>query len=195
MLEGELVRLRALEPPDVERAHAWINDREVKNFTAQRYPLSRAGEETWLREVPTNSFVDGVRLAIETKVGDVIGILSLRETRVEDRKAELAVTIGEKDYWSRGHGTDAIVTALRFAFDEMNLHRVWLTTLEYNDRALACYKKCGFTVEGRLRQEMYKAGRYWDLTVMGVLRDAFEELHGAAKDSQKGGGHATGTAG
>lgn len=192
MLEGQVVNLRALEVTDAERVYRWVNDRDVTRFTSARYPYSMADEEAWLRDMAMNSYGDGVRLAIETKAGEHIGTLELRETRSEDRKAELAVTIGEKGYWSRGYGTDAVLTALRFAFHEMNLNRVWLTTMEYNSRAIACYKKCGFSDEGRLRQETFKGGRYWDFTIMGVLRREFEALHDA--QLLEGGSDASGTA-
>lgn len=192
MLKGRLINLRALEVTDAERVFRWVNDRDVNRFTSARYPFSMADEEAWLRDMAMNSYEDGVRLAIETKAGEHIGTLELRETRSEDRKAELALTIGEKAYWSQGHGTDAVLTALRFAFYEMNLNRVWLTTMEYNARAIACYKKCGFSNEGRLRQETFKGGRYWDFTIMGVLRKEFEALHYVS--GLEGGSDASGTA-
>ena len=175
MLEGQLVRLRALESTDLERAYTWINDREVTRYLTARYPLSRADEERWLNDRPANS-VAGVRLAIETKDGVHIGNLDLHRVFPEDSKAGLGIMLGEKDYWSKGYGTDAIVTLLRFAFEEMNLHPVWLHAFEYNERAIACYKKCGFREEGRLRQHHYTEGRYWDSVVMGILREEFEEI-------------------
>ncbi|MCH7511921.1 MAG: GNAT family N-acetyltransferase [Chloroflexi bacterium] len=79
-------------------------------------------------------------------------------------------------------GGDAIVTLLRFAFHEMNLNRVWLHVFEFNERARASYKKCGFREEGRLRQHYYAEGRYWDVFVMAILRDEFEALHGGSQE-------------
>ncbi len=177
MLEGQLVRLRALEATDLERAYTWINDREVTRYLAARYPMSRADERRWLEEGPTNGFAGGVRLAIETKDGVHIGNLDLHQVRPEDRKAGLGIMIGEKEYWSNGYGSDAIVTLLRFAFHEMNLQRVWLHVFEFNERGYACYQKCGFREEGRLLRHYYGEGRYWDSIVMGVLREEFEALH------------------
>ncbi len=177
MLEGKLVRLRALEQTDVERAYTWINDREVTHYLAARYPLSHADEERWLREGGTNAFGAGVRLAIETKDGAHIGNLGLHQTNPEDRKAGLGIMIGDKSFWSNGYGTDAVVTLLRFAFHEMNLNRVWLDVFEFNERAIACYAKCGFREEGRLRQHRYSEGRYWHVLVMAILREEFEALH------------------
>ena len=81
--------------------------------------------------------------------------------------------IGDKAYWSRGLGTDAMLTLLRFGFDEMNLHRIDLVVDADNERAIACYRKCGFIEEGRLRRVRYGRGRYVDQLVMGILQDEF----------------------
>ena len=77
MLEGTLVRLRAMEPEDLEDAYKWVNDREVTLWmTSLRYPVSRKDEQKWIDDAPTNSF-GGVRLAIETKDGKHIGGINL----------------------------------------------------------------------------------------------------------------------
>lgn len=183
MLEGESVILRAMEPADLERAHRWMNDPEVRRYVAMRYPMARTDEEAWLRDRPANSFAEGVRLAIDTKAGEHIGNLDLRELRPEDRTASLGIVIGEKRYWSNGHGTDAVTTLLRFAFEEMNLNRVSLHAFEFNERGIACYRKCGFLEEGRLREHYYAEGRYWDCLVMGVLREDFAALHGVESEA------------
>ncbi len=69
-----------------------------------------------------------------------------------------------------------MLTLLKLAFDEMNLHRVWLHVFPDNEGAIACYLKCGFREEGRLRQEVFQGGRYYDVIVMGVLKDEFAAL-------------------
>jgi RimJ/RimL family protein N-acetyltransferase len=99
----------------------------------------------------------------------------------EERKARLGVMIGEKEYWSKGYGTDAMLTFLRFGFDEMNLNRIDLTVFDGNERAKACYRKCGFVEEGRLRQDRYSRGAYSDTLIMGILRDEFYALHGGTE--------------
>jgi RimJ/RimL family protein N-acetyltransferase len=60
----------------------------------------------------------------------------------------------------------------------MNLNKVKLGVFDGNDRAHAVYRKCGFVEDGRLRQEYYQDGRYWDVIQMSVLRDEFYALHG-----------------
>ncbi len=176
MLEGTLVRLRAVEPEDLDNAYKWANDREVTRWlTSPRYPVSRKAEQQGIDDAPTNSFGD-VRLAIETNDGKHIGGINLHRINPEDRKASLGIMIGEKDQWSNGYGTDAIMTLLGFAFDEMNLHRVLLHAFADNERAIGCYQRCGFRAEVRLRQEVYQNGRYYDVVVMGVLESEFAEI-------------------
>jgi RimJ/RimL family protein N-acetyltransferase len=65
------------------------------------------------------------------------------------------------------------MTMLHNAFEELNLNRVWLEVHDFNARAIACYRKCGFIEEGRLRQDRYRNGEYGDTIVMGLLRDEF----------------------
>jgi RimJ/RimL family protein N-acetyltransferase len=177
MIEGRLVRLRTLEPADLERAYAWVNDREVTQYLMLRYPMSRAQEAKYLTETSAqgNSFAD-VRLAIETKEGVHIGMCGLHRARPEDRGAELGIMIGDRAFWSNGYGTDTVQTMLRFAFEQINMHKVALGVFEFNERAMACYRKCGFVDEGRFREEYFQDGRYWDVVRMSILRGEWQGL-------------------
>ncbi len=175
MLEGTLVNLRAPELSDLERDFTWINDGEVTRFLNARYPMSLAAEEAWLRELVTKTMShEHVTFAIETKDGRHIGNTDLMDVSAENRCATLGIMIGDKAYWSKGYGTDAIRTLSRFGFEEMNLHRIQLTVDARNVRAQACYRKCGFVEETRLRQHRYAQGAFHDTLWMGVLREEWE---------------------
>ncbi len=180
MIEGSVVDLRALEMDDIDRCYRWINDREVTRFLSMRYQTPYAAEESWLRDRISRamSFTNRVMFAIVTKDGRHIGNCDLFDASPEERKAHLGIMIGEKDSWSQGFGTDAMLTMLRFAFDEMNLNRVELRVYAFNERAIRCYEKCGFVHEVTLRQEQYIDGVYHDAYLMGCLRDEFYALHG-----------------
>lgn len=184
MIEGTSINLRGREMSDLDRNYRWINDREVTRYLNMRYPLSLAAEEIWMRagiEAPVD--YARVAFAIETKDGTHIGNINFHRTSPEDRSARVGIVIGDKAQWSKGYGTDAVLTLLRFGFDEMNLHRIDLTVDADNDRARACYRTCGLVDEARLRQERYARGAYRDQLVMGILRDEFYALHGTARSS------------
>jgi RimJ/RimL family protein N-acetyltransferase len=117
-------------------------------------------------------------LCIETspapgQPGALIGDCALHRISSIHHNAELGIVIVEKDYWSKGYGGDAIKTLLRYAFDELYLHKVYLRVFSFNPRAMRCYEKCGFQVEGRLIQQLFRHGAWHDEVYMGVLRDDF----------------------
>jgi RimJ/RimL family protein N-acetyltransferase len=86
----------------------------------------------------------------------------------------VGIGIGEAEYRGKGYGTDAMQVILGFAFRELNLHRVSLSVFEYNPRAIRSYEKAGFRHEGRLRAEINRDGRRWDVLMMGILRTEWE---------------------
>ena len=171
MLEGTIVNLRAPEIDDLDRNTRWINDREVTRYLSARYEMSHLAEEGWLRDLVSKPMAyDRVFYAIETKEGQHIGNINLFKAQPEEQKCELGIMIGEKTRWSKGYGTDALRTLVRFAFDEMNMQRVELTVYHFNERGQAAYRKAGFVEEGRRRDAIYTEGAYHDLVVMSVLK-------------------------
>jgi RimJ/RimL family protein N-acetyltransferase len=87
-----------------------------------------------------------------------------------DRYAMLGLVIGRKDYWGKGLGTEAVRLLCRYAFDELNLHRVALSTYAINERGVRLYTRVGFKIEGRKREHAFIEGRYVDEVLMGLLR-------------------------
>ncbi|HEY7268984.1 MAG TPA: GNAT family protein [Dehalococcoidia bacterium] len=183
MLEGKLVRLRPMEPDEFENYYQWMNDTEVKRYLGMRYFFSRAAEQEWLRGRTSAPLgYSHIAFAVETKnEGRHVGSIDFHETVPEDRKAIVGIAIGDKTVWDKGYGTDAMVTLLRFGFDEMNMHRVMLHVDERNSRAQASYKKVGFVEEGRLRDDRFARGRYWDTIVMSILESEFRAIHGESE--------------
>jgi RimJ/RimL family protein N-acetyltransferase len=171
MIKGEKVRLRAIEREDIPRFVQWLNDRELVRHLLRYMPLSKAEEERWFeRQLEDES---SRVFAIETREGVHIGNIGLDKTDWKNGHAELGLFIGEKEYWGQGYGSDAIMALLDFAFNEMNLHRVYLHVLAFNQRAIRCYEKCGFVLEGTERESIFREGRYHDQLLMGLLREEF----------------------
>jgi UDP-4-amino-4,6-dideoxy-N-acetyl-beta-L-altrosamine N-acetyltransferase len=167
MIYGTLTRLRRIERDDIPTFVRWFADPEVREFLLLNRPISIAEEEQWF--VQQLQSQNAELFAIETNDGIHIGNIGLHDINWLHRAAEMGIVIGHKQYWSKGYGSDAIRTLLRFAFDEMNLHRVQLTVYEDNARAIRAYEKCGFQHEGRLRDAVYRKGRYYDMLLMSVL--------------------------
>jgi|Deesub1362B_J571_1020462.scaffolds.fasta_scaffold00026_130 RimJ/RimL family protein N-acetyltransferase len=174
MIYGEGVRLRAIEREDIPTFMRWFNDPEVRRYLTTYEPMSRAKEERWFEEYLTRQ--NDLILAIEAREGGTwvhIGNIGLHRIDWKNRTATLGIVIGEKEYWGRGYGTEAVRTMLRYAFLELGLNRVELETFSFNPRAIRCYEKAGFKREGVRRQALHRDGSFHDVILMGILRSEF----------------------
>jgi RimJ/RimL family protein N-acetyltransferase len=171
MIVGQKTRLRGIEREDIPTFVKWLNDPEIRHYLEMYLPMSKAAEEGWFEAQLKD---DSSRIfAIETAEGVHIGNISLGDLDWKNRSAALGIVIGEKEYWGRGYGGDATIALLGFAFNEMNLHRIYLHTYDFNQRAIRCYEKCGFRHEGRAREAHFTDGKYHDHLLMAILREEF----------------------
>jgi RimJ/RimL family protein N-acetyltransferase len=169
MLYGDTVRLRALERADIPAFMRWFNDPEVRKTLQLVGPMSEASEERWFEnQLVSDDTILGIEVR-EDEAWRLIGNVGLMEPCWRDRSADIGIVIGERDEWGKGYGADAIKTMARYAFEELNLHRLQLQVYDFNERARRCYERCGFVHEGTRRQAVFRAGRYHDVHMMGML--------------------------
>ena len=174
---GELVRLAAIEPEaDAEVFAEWFDDPMATRLAGFRpvWPMNRASAqerlEEWVKASPGT-----INFAVRTIADDrLVGGIGLMDINGADGQAQLGLSVYKQDDWGHGYGREMIVLALRYAFNELNLHRVWLTTPGFNERAMKLYEKLGFRHEGRGREHILLDGTRWDVVYMGMLRDEFE---------------------
>jgi RimJ/RimL family protein N-acetyltransferase len=169
-LLGPTTYLRPVEPGDAPTLVPWLNDPEVTRYLLIYRPMSVAQEEDYLRKAQQSD--TDLLLGIVAREGDrLIGMCGLHQMDLRNRHTSFGICVGDRAYWGKGHGTEATRLIVGFAFETLNLNRVWLHVFEYNERAVRTYEKVGFRHEGRFRQHHYREGRYWDCLIMSVLRD------------------------
>jgi len=176
---GRLVRFSAYDPEEIGKAFSkWARDSEYRRMSDARAASLPSTKQTIkffekdLEELSPAVHFFGVRTLADDKL---IGELVLDVFDWAGRDAFVGLSIGERENWGRGYGTEMMDLMLRFAFTEVNLRRVTLTVFEYNPRAIRSYEKVGFRHEGRLRQFLNKEGRRWDMLFMGILREEWLE--------------------
>ena len=178
VIYGERVRLRAVERNDVQRFCVWVNDPEVTRYLSLYLPMSMTDEENWF-DAMTKRDQSEKALAIEVRDGGgwkMIGNCAVFDIDAVNRVGELGIMLGEKDEWNKGYGTETMTLLVRHCFETLNLNRAYLRVYAENARARRSYEKAGFIEEGRLRQSVYKHGRYDDVIVMGVLCSEWADL-------------------
>jgi RimJ/RimL family protein N-acetyltransferase len=171
MIAGEHVILRAFEREDAERCYRWMNDPNIVRTLKSRYPIAFSNEVEWL-ERAMQPRTDERHFAIERKDDRAhIGNASIEEIDWVSRTAWFGLFIGDPTAWNRGFGSDAIETLVRFAFDEMNLHKLRIQIFDYNERAKHILASRGFVQEGKLVRDFYREGTWHDIVILSIFRD------------------------
>jgi RimJ/RimL family protein N-acetyltransferase len=176
-LIGPTLYLRPLEVEDARAVQPWFNDPEVRRFLARYRHMTLAEEEVFLRKLAEG--VDNVVLGVVVRATDkLVGTAGLHQIDHRTRQSAFGISLGDKEAWGHGYGTEATRLVLGHAFEALNLNRVWLHVYEDNQRGIRCYEKIGFKQEGVLRQDSYREGRYGNTIVMGILRAEWEAGQG-----------------
>ncbi len=164
-IKGKKIILRSVIFDDAARLTAWFLDREINDHVLRKM-LRKQDIETWITSLPEKK--EELHLMVTTQEYTSIGCISLK-INFQDRHAELALLIGEKEYWGKGYGTHASCLMIQHAFKKLRMHKVWLGVYAYNTRALSLYRKLGFVQEGILREQVYYKKKYYDEIIMGLL--------------------------
>ncbi len=173
-LIGSTIYLRPLEKADAAILAPWFNDAEVTRFLLTARPLTVAAEEAFIAGLNGDP-MEMILGVVVRETDQLIGTTALHKTDVRNRHTMFGIVLGDKTAWGKGYGTEVTRLMVRYAFETLNLNRVSLHVFENNPRGVRAYEKAGFRVEGRLRQDCFREGRYWDTIVMGVLREEWEK--------------------
>ncbi len=156
VIAGDKVRLREKSLSDAQNDYNWSRDEELSALDAA--PPLVMGFSQYLLDYSNDlrySSTSSERFAIETLDGKHIGNCSYYNINRLRRQAELGIMIGDRNYWSRGYGTDTVDTLVRYVFQNTSIRRIYLKTLPANFRAQKCFKKCGFTHYSQIQRNGY----------------------------------------
>ena len=182
LYRGKLVRLCDVPPEEVAKsmikwnrdseqhrladsdpAQLW-SEKKLKEFIEKRAEGNPQGFRFWIRALEDDTLIGGSGLWVSSW---------------NHADAWIGIFIGNRDYWSKGYGTDAMRLVVQYGFLELNLRRISLGLHAYNERALKTYQKIGFQMEGTMRGEVLKDETRFDSFWMGILREEWEALQEA----------------
>ena len=177
VLAGTKIRLREKHMSDARDDYRWQSDPELANLDATQ-PLNMSfavyllDYSVELRSLRFKRFP----LAIDTLEGKHIGNITLYDIDEKKNEAQLGILIGDRDYWDRGYGPDAIDTLVDYAFRSTSLARIYLKTLDWNTRAQRAFGKSGFIPCGEMNRRLY------NFLLMDLSRERWERLRLSAKE-------------
>jgi len=174
VLRGEGVTLRPPTPDDAQRFVDWFADTEVTRFLGRRTPPAKHEEEEWLKKLAEGD--NDVFWTIETE-GTPIGAIGIHEIDWINAHASTGIMIGDKSYWRRGIASEAMRLRTRFAFRELNLHKLSTEVFADNVASRRALEKAGYRQVGIRREERWSDGRWHDMWLAEVLRADWERDH------------------
>jgi RimJ/RimL family protein N-acetyltransferase len=177
-LTGDQVVLRRHVSENLGAFQRWYSDPDVVRLTRyQDGPMRRDEIDRFFAARALGP--DSLAMAIHVRdTGRLIGTCALSQLDPDNGSALFHITIGEKDAWGRGYGTEATRLLVDHAFTGLGLHRVALTVFAFNQRAIRSYRSVGFVMEGRAREAIWREGRWWDEISMSILDSEWATLNG-----------------
>lgn len=168
LLDDGVLGLFPFEPSDAEIYRDWVNDEGFATLLGRATPVTAEQHQGWYDSL-TNSSSVVVFAVRELATGQYLGNVWLHGIHWVHRNAELRILLGAAEARGKGHGTSACRLLLRFAFEKLGLHKVFLYVSSQNPRAQRAFEKAGFCPEGVLKDEFFLDGRYVDVTRMAAF--------------------------
>jgi RimJ/RimL family protein N-acetyltransferase len=176
LFRGQKIRLTAVSKEDLPTITRWYEDASFGRLFDAKPALPKSEAQWTKRLEKIEKDEDGYFFAIRRLEDDLlIGIAELDGILWTHQNCWLSIGLGDRANWGQGYGREAMELLLKYAFNELNMHRVQLTVFSYNERAIALYEGLGFTREGIYREHLHRDGRRYDMYLYGLLRSEWEE--------------------
>jgi len=173
-LVGQKCFLSPIDGNDAEKFTEWLNDLEVTvNLQLYQLVINVETEKTIL----SNLSRDHNYSIIDIKTNELIGNCGFFGIDNLNQSAETGIFIGNKKYWSKGYGTEALTLLIDYGFKALNLYNIELRVYGFNSRAMKSYEKVGFKQIGARRKALYRNMERHDIIFMDILADEFYEKH------------------
>lgn len=169
-LEGRKVYLRQYKELDIKYWYRWFNDADVtKHMDQGRFPNTYSKQSEYLKKMLASS--GDLQLAIVYKNGNrLVGTVGLHSIDYINRNADISIIIGDKKYWGKKIGKEAVYLLVRHAFNSLNLHKLTAGMVENNKASYKLFASLGFKKEGLLKDQVYLYGNYMNVIRLGLLK-------------------------
>lgn len=174
---GEMVRFTPLQIENIYRHFEWNNDPELNrldcemSYTEESFGTFKRRFERIITH-PSNNSID---FEIHAEDGTLIGVAYVADISDHNQHCTAGITIGDRNYWGKNYGRDALRVLLRYCFDVLGMHRVATETFEYNTAWKKLVEWAGFAREGVEREYLFRDGVYWDKEIYGLLESDYRK--------------------
>ncbi|MBO4821387.1 MAG: GNAT family N-acetyltransferase [Prevotella sp.] len=167
--EDKALRLRALEPEDLDFLYAIENDVELWDVGNANVPYSRFSLNNYLLSSSSDIYADKqMRLVMEDNHGTPVGLLDIFNFDPRHSRAELGIAV-EKRVRNHGYGCKAVRLAVEYAKSVLHLHQLYAVVGAYNSSSLKIFQEAGFSKGATLKEWIFDGQCYHDALVMQIF--------------------------
>lgn len=171
MLAGERIFLRPLERSDLSQVAIWRNDTNIRSCFFSPYLIVTSSQDKWFDDYSSQG-ESLIFIICELNTNERLGMVGLDHIDHRNQNAEYGrMLIGEKNKRGHGYAQEATLAIVKYAFMNLNMHRIYLRVYADNVKALQLYERCNFVKEGVERDAIFMDGRFRDVVIMSILRD------------------------
>jgi len=169
MFEGKFVNLRALEEEDLKTLKIWRNSAHIRKTTREYRVLDMMHQKNWFNSMHTVYPPKDIMFGVMDKKNKLIGVTGLTYIDWKNRHAEISVYLHSKGWQKTKEAKDVLNLMLWYGFGELNLHRLWAEIFSIAIENIQLFEKLGFVKEGRLREKLWRQGKWWNSTIYSKL--------------------------
>lgn len=172
MIQGKLVGLRAVEHSDLELFRDWRNLEAFRKCFREVRELSLTDQEAWFDSLQSTKHLNFMFTVVDLKSNKPIGAAGILYVNWINRSGDFSFYIGEEEAYidDKGFALEAAELLIKYGFYNLNLNKIWMELYEFDDKKLTFFKeKFNFVVDGKLRQNCYEGGQYWDSFIISLL--------------------------
>jgi RimJ/RimL family protein N-acetyltransferase len=171
--KGKKVSLVPFEKEDIPLVAKWNNIEELNAFSHSRFPVSVFEQTDWYEKTMKDKTKKKL-LVMSNETKDKVGMVSLFEIDMKNRNSMIGSYVAP-EFQGRGYAKEAKRLLIRFAFQELNLHKLYGNVIDFGDKVMGIDASIGLTHECTLKEHMYTNGKYYDIHVVALLKKDWEE--------------------
>lgn len=166
LFEGELCRLRAVEPADVDAMYVWENDVEMWRVSASTAPCSRVALAELVDSMRYDIYAARqLRLIIESSEGEAVGAVDLYDFDPQNLNAGVGILVYSEQQRGKGYASEALRMVERYACEVLHLHQLWCCVGTDNEASIALFASAGFEQVG-IKREWRRTERGYEDEIM-----------------------------
>ena len=170
MLENNLIKLRALEPTDVDLIFKWENNTSVWDVSNTIEPFAKHIIEVYINTAHLDIYTTKqLRFIIETN-STAIGAIDLFDFDPHNKRAGIGILIAEDENKQKGFATSALDLFMNYAFNILDLHQIYCNISVKNTKSLKLFKNAGFTIIGIKKDWIKNASIFEDEVILQRIR-------------------------